>query len=216
MIDLQEIVGAEQAAAAARSRLYQALSQACLFPSQEFRAAVMDGTFRDYVASHLAALPYDLPADLAALADGLASYTDFQAEFIRLFEVGVGSPPCPLYGGLYLGGRRKVMEECTRFYNFFGLSSGGTSRELPDHLSVQLEFLHYLSFQEVAALQQEGDVDSYRRAQRDFLVRQVAAWTPRLAERVQRSDGPPFYRSLCHLIASFSRRDADYLHGLAG
>ncbi len=216
MIDVEEITGAEQAAAAGRSRLYQSLSQAILFPGEEFREAVAAGELRDALASDLDALPFAVDADLPALADALGSYTDFQTEFIRLFEVGVGSPPCPLYGGLYLGGRRNVMEECTRFYNFFGLSSGGTSRELPDHLSVQLEFLHFLSFQEVAALQQDGDVDSYRRAQRDFLSRQVASWTPKLAQRVRGSEPPAFYRALGELIASFCRDDVGYLHRLVG
>lgn len=216
MIELQEITGGEQAAGAARSGLYRLLSQSCLFPSPEFHAAVADGSLRDALLAELAALPYQVPVEAQALADAPADYQEFQSEFIRLFEVGVGSPPCPLYGGLYLGGRRNVMEECTRFYNFFGLSSGGTSRELPDHLSVELEFMHYLAFQEVAALQEDGDADSYRRAQRDFLARQLAPWTPRLVERLHTVEAAAFYRALGELIASFARLDVVYLGQAAG
>ncbi len=211
MIELPEITGLEQNRGAARSNLYRLLSQSCLFPSAEFHAAVIDGSLRDALLADTSALPFEVPVNGPALADGPADYQEFQSEFIRLFEVGVGSPPCPLYGGLYMGGRRKVMEECTRFYNYFGLTSGGTSRELPDHLSVELEFMHYLTFEEVAALQQGGDADSYRRAQRDFLGRQLAPWTPRLVERLQTVEAIPFYRALGELIASFSRLDVEYL-----
>lgn len=211
MIDLREITGSEQSAGAARSSLYHLLSQSCLFPGLEFHAAVLDGSLRDALLAELGALPFEVPVDAQALVAAPAEYQEFQSEFIRLFEVGVGSPPCPLYGGLYMGGRRKVMEECTRFYNYFGLSSGGTSRELPDHLSVELEFMHYLAFQEVAALQQGGDADSFRLAQRDFLARQLAPWTPRLVERLRAVEAPPFYLALGELIASFLRLDVGYL-----
>ena len=35
-----------------------------------------------------------------------------------------------------------------RFYDFFGLSLSEGQREEPDHLLTELEFLHYLAYQE--------------------------------------------------------------------
>jgi DMSO reductase family type II enzyme chaperone len=126
---------------------------------------------------------------------------ELAVEFTRLFDVGASGPPCPLYGGLYGGARMKTMEEAVRFYNHFGLTLSDGPRELPDHLSTQLEFLHYLAYREAEALQAGTDTGPYQRAQRDFITRQPGAWVPKLCERVVREDAPVYYRVLLSSLA---------------
>jgi len=144
-------------------------------------------------------------------------YLDFQAEYLRLFEVGMGIPPCPLYGGLYRGGRKAVMEELTRFYNFFGLSVEQGKGELPDHVSTELEFMHFLTFKELTALRRRDDPAPYRRAQRDFLERQLVSWLPDLEARLNKLEAPPFYAALTMLTNAFARSEHTHLrHEAAG
>jgi DMSO reductase family type II enzyme chaperone len=135
---------------------------------------------------------------------------------VRLFDVGVPRPPCPLYGGLYLGSRRAVMEEVTRFYNHFGLSLGGESRELPDHITTELEFMHFLTFQEVSALQREKERGPYLRAQRDFLQRHLARWVPQVRVLAEKQRAVPFCLGLVGLTEVFVLADLAYVASLVG
>jgi DMSO reductase family type II enzyme chaperone len=97
----------------------------------------------------------------------------------------------------------KTMEEAVRFYNHFGLTLSDDPRELPDHVATQLEFLHYLAFQEAQALPGKGDAGPYQRAQRDFLARHPGRWIPKLRERVEAQKPAAYFRQLIRLLDRF-------------
>lgn len=211
----------EEHRGAARSRMYRLLAGAFGFPEEPFHRAVRDGAFLAEVVAIAADLPYALPLSKgeplrADLADAPADYVDFQSEYIRLFDVGVPRPPCALYGGLYLGSRRAVMAEVTRFYHHFGLSLGGESREMPDHLTTELEFMHFLTFREVAALESGQDRGSYVRAQRDFLQRHLTRWLPRLRPMAEKQKAAAFFSGLLALTEAFLLKDLAHVTSLAG
>ena len=135
-MELTNLHSAAEHVAAQRSRLYQLLASAFAFPDEEFFGAVRDGTFATALVHLCEALPYDLTS-VATLGLGAVgeSSAEFEAEYIRLFDVGAAGPPCPLYGGVYIGDRMKVMEDATRFYNFFSLRVSPQLHELPDHIT---------------------------------------------------------------------------------
>jgi len=209
-----ELVNLENASAriaASRSRLYQLLALAFAFPDEEFFEAVRDGTFALALANACAGLPYDLPGTATLqLGNADGSYTDFESEYIRLFDVGAAGPPCPLYGGLYGGDRMKVMEDATRFYNFFQLRLAPQLRELPDHITTELEFLHYLAFREAEAREHGLDPSSLLRAERDFLTRHPCKWVPRLQARLAKQTTEPFFPALVGFALAFFERDHAY------
>ena len=128
-----------------------------------------------------------------------------------LLDVGTGAPPCPLHGGLYGGARMKTMEEAVRFYNFFDLTLSEEPRELPDHLTTQLEFLHFLAFREAQTLEAGADAGSWQRAQRDFLGRHPGRWVPQLRARLEKEEPMPFFRELVARLAAFLESDAQRL-----
>ncbi len=205
--------GPEQEAAA-RSTLYRHLADWLRFPWENFHGLALAGELAQTAAPCLAALPYTVEgADgmLESLGEVEADYDLFQSDYVGLFDVGAGGPPCPLYGGVWGGDRQKVMEEALRFYRFFGLSLSPEERDLPDHVSTELEFLHFLTFKEVEALREGSETDSLRRAARDFLVRHPAKWLPRAAGKLQTKEAPRFWRGLIGLGALFCKADADYL-----
>jgi DMSO reductase family type II enzyme chaperone len=105
----------------------------------------------------------------------------------------------------------KTMEEAVRFYHHFGLNLSEDPRELPDHLTTQLEFLHYLAFRETQALQEQGDPGPYRRAQRDFVARHPGRWVPRLRERIESQEPAPFFGALTGLLAGFLASEGERL-----
>lgn len=185
----------EEVRAAARCHLYRLLADGFTYPDRDLFEILKTGRYREDATETCQVLSHSLGPALGGLVAS-GDYTAFQAEYLRLFEVGLGIPPCPLYGGIYRGGRKAVMEELTRFYNFFGLSMEQGAGELPDHLTTELEFMHFLAFKELAALQRNEDATSYRRAQADFLERQLASWLPALDTRLQGLGSPPFYAAL--------------------
>ena len=198
-------------AAASRSRVYQLLALAFAFPDQDFFDAIRDGTFITALSDACRGLPYDLSAAVTAgLRAGGDAYADFESEYIRLFDVGAAGPPCALYGGVYIGDRMKVMEDATRFYNFFQLRIASEMRELPDHITTELEFLHYLTFREAELCQQGLDPSSPRRAARDFLARHLCKWVPRLQAKLAKQHTPPFFPALVHFALTFFEADQRY------
>jgi len=202
--------------AANRSRMYQLLGGAFAFPDEDFFEAVHDGTFATTLAEMCAGLPYDLTKvatpDLIA---GGTSCAEFESEYIRLFDVGPAGPPCPLYGGTYIGDRMKVMEDATRFYNFFHLRLSAEMRELPDHITTEMEFLHYLTFREAEACQQGLDVSSLLRAERDFLARHLCKWMPHLQARLAKQTTLSFFPALVRFAAAFLAADQAYVAAAA-
>jgi DMSO reductase family type II enzyme chaperone len=215
---IEHLETAEELQAAARSRFYDLLASAFAVPAPSFYQAVHEGAFAVQVWENLAALPYAFaPPDGEAVRQQLGSATshrELQSEYIRLFDVGTPRPPCPLYGGEYKKSRRGVMEELIRFYNYFGLHPSPRSRDMPDHITIELEFMHFLTFREVAALHHQQDRASYLRAERDFLERHLCAWVPRLGERLRRQQPHPFYAALGRLAETFLTTDLRYLEGL--
>ncbi len=195
----------DELAAAARSSLYHCLATAFSFPTPELSEAFTSGGFLDDLLAAAPTLPFPLPADDGLRADPALAHEELQQEYIRLFEVGPGRPPCPLYEGIHRSGRMKIMEELVRFYEHFGLRA--EAGDLPDHLCAELEFMHYLAFKEAAALHAGADSLPYRLAQRDFLRRHLNRWLPRLRQRLEQLDPPRLYLSLARLAEEACRRD---------
>lgn len=188
--------------AAARSRAFAVFAEALAYPDRDLEDSIREGVVAEALLGSLA----DLDETIVADADTEALRTvgdqdDLAVEYTRLFDVGASGPPCPLYGGLYGGARMKVMEEAVRFYNHFGLHISEEPRELPDHLLIELEFLHYLAFREAEALHAGEDPGSWRRAQRDYLTRHPGSWVPKLHARLGKNDPPPYIAEVVRLLA---------------
>jgi DMSO reductase family type II enzyme chaperone len=196
--------------AASRSRMYQLLGAAFAFPDEDFFDAIHDGSFAATLAEVCLGLPYDLTSAATLDLVGGGTYAEFESEYIRLFDVGAAGPPCPLYGGVYVGDRMKVMEDATRFYNFFHLRLSPQMRELPDHITTELEFLHYLTFRQAEAHEAGLDVSSLLRAERDFLARHLCKWMPQLQARLAKQSTVSFFPALVRFAAAFLAADHAY------
>jgi DMSO reductase family type II enzyme chaperone len=206
--------------AAGRSAMYSLLARAFIVPDEEFHSQLCRGALAGSVSEIGAMLPYPLPE---LITSDCPPFMELQSEFIAFFEVGEKSPPCPLYEGAFRkdSGRKAVMEDLLRFYHHFDLKMSDKVRELPDLLSAELEFMHYLAFLETGLCESSEDAGESRldlvRAQRDFLSRHLAAWTPDLAQRTKERSGPEFYRSLTAFMEAFINTDLKYLEdSLAG
>lgn len=190
--------------AADRAQVYKGLANLFAFPTREIHEALRSGTL-------------EIGDDDGNVIGVPATYEEYEAEYIRLFEIAPKRPPCPLYEGYWRGRdqteRRELMAELMRFYRFFGLSLGESVREMPDHLAVELEFMALLVDGEAAAEAEDGDVGSFRRAQRDFLSRHLTHWTPKLNGTIHEIDAHPFFRTLIAQVDAHVQGDLNTLGG---
>jgi DMSO reductase family type II enzyme chaperone len=154
-------------------------------------------------------LPYPLRLPAPQSFRAPEDFDTFQSEYIRLFQVGGrAGPPCPLHAGHYGNDRLRALETLVRFYNFFGVQT--EQGLMPDHVSVQLEFMHYLAESEAEAVS-NSDRRSLLRAQADFLRGQLCNWWPQLEAKLKRQQPLPFYRALASLTSRFLDADLRYV-----
>ncbi len=223
--ELQNVTGPEQTERARRSQMYRFLAESFRYPDKEFFKMVKDGSYLEYALALLHDIPFELTVEEGALSGQLfkeVAQDDFEAEFVRVFDAGPGGPPCPLIEGKYVGNRMGNMEELVRFYNNFGLSvAEAPEREMPDHITTELEFMHYLTFKEVLALQRGEDPSPYGFAEIDFLERHMVKWLPQLFKKTEKvfqakipklcEPAVSFYSSLIGLTTSFCEGDLTHL-----
>jgi DMSO reductase family type II enzyme chaperone len=115
-----------------------------------------------------------------------ATLDELRSLYINLFEAGLPQPRCPLLESAWILNRPagEVVLENKLYYQNFGLEID--PRAAPDHLLTQLEFLAWLDHCEAAG---NRDVESIRRARREFLERRVAHWIGSLAHLAENSSG---------------------------
>lgn len=194
---------------ASRSLSYLTFATAFAYPDQEglqaIRAGELAGALRHLLGSIDPALLAD--TDWEALGDAGPDDETLLVEFTRLFEAGPDGPDCPLNGARYRGGSMEPLEELVRFYDFFGLTLDQATQGEPDHLVTELEFLHFLSFQEAQLGAAGEDVGGLLRAQRDFIERHPGAWVPALCKRLAEREAPRFFRELAGLLERFLRQE---------
>jgi len=151
-----------------------------------------------------AGLPYG-----GALDELLTEFVDVELstlkrEYSGLFEVGDDGPPVPIREDLQTGQRAGTREDLIRFYNFFNYSLDEKHAWAPDHLSVELEFMHFLCYGEASA---RSDALSYQLAQVDFAERHLVCWVPELAKGVAKVASDSIYRRGIEAVERFLNAD---------
>lgn len=221
----QAITLDERPESAARSAVYALLAQGFRYPTRAWLAEVQDGAYASDLreclgrVAHLADLAVDSGAGAAAalVVPATSAYEDFEVRFVSTFEAGSGEPPCPPYEGLYREGQERtaVMLRVASYYQHFGLKmcQNEGRREVPDHLSAELELMHFLTFKEGQARQEGcGDLlDGYLRAQRDFLQQQLGQWLPAFVRRLESVCPAPIYVALARLAGEVVTRERAFV-----
>jgi len=191
--------------AAARCACYGALSElACSPHDMDPRVSLRDK------------IDIDTALDYAEGLDGLLrEFVELDLDKLKyaysaLFEVGSDGPPCPIREDLQTGQRAGTREDLVRFYNYFNYKLDEKFAWAPDHLSVELEFMHFLCYREASA---ETDAASYQLAQVDFSERHLVRWVPELAKSVANVATDSIYRRAIDAIEQFLTADYAWQRG---
>ncbi len=126
---------------------------------------------------------------------------DHAALFLGPFEL-----LAPPYGSVYIDKQRQVMGDSTmqvlQKYREAGLSV--EVKEAPDHIAIELEFMHYLCMKEAEA-EAAGDrqgAAKYRELQSQF-HHHALCWVPQFCSDIRESSKSPFYTDLANCLERF-------------
>jgi DMSO reductase family type II enzyme chaperone len=128
-------------------------------------------------------------------------------DYSSLFEIGSEGPPAPIREHLADGSGTRALEEIVRYYEHFGYALGEQFAWQPDHLSVELEFMHYLCFREFQS-DDPAAAQPLQLGQADFATRHLVNWVPGLATRVATLAADSAYAGVVAAIAEFAAADA--------
>ena len=201
--------------ALARSALYQLLSQALSYPSPEMVEALQqtDLPQAQQAAPHL---PAQVAPLLAALGECLrdTDAAQLQAEHRRVFShiMSADCPPCEtLYTAHHVFQQTQALSDIGGFLRAFGLEMA--DKERLDHISVELEFMHFLTYKEAYALTRHGPAKARlcREAQRKFMQEHLGRWAHRFAERLGGKAGGGYFGCVASLTEASLSAEIGFL-----
>ena len=175
--------------ALARGQVYRFLSAAFTYPT-EVGYAALQTEFSQEAAGALAVLgwPVDGFEELhTVLRD--RPREQFESEHVAIFghtAAGEVPPYEARYGAGHLFQETHCMADVAGFYRAFGLEASDTCPERPDHIAVELEFMHVLAVKEAYALDREWmeQAEVCREAQAQFLRDHLGRWAPAFLRRL--------------------------------
>ena len=181
------------------------LLSACFYPPKK-QFYLQEGLFQNLTTALKLVCP-DASIFSKKMEEAFLNYPseDLMVEYARLF-VGPYELKAPPYGSVYLDQERRVMGDSTmeviRIYKEAGLSIDEDFKELPDHIAVELEFMYYLLYQEVEALEnsQLDRASALRETQERFLKRFLKPWIPPFCAKIKENTENEFYVALANCV----------------
>jgi DMSO reductase family type II enzyme chaperone len=209
----------------ARSRTYQILSSCFLYPEEDLFSSLEKGDFLEELKDSVACLlspKSGLGQAIMVLGEKLEklkgrTLSEMQDEYHRIFSHTI-SQECPPYETQY-GDNENVFQQTQQlgdisgFYRAFGLEISDQTRERPDHLSLELEFMGFLIYKEASArqAQEEEKAEVCRDAQCKFLLEHLGRWTPLFAGLMRTKAGGGFYEGVVFLLEAYVAYEIAYL-----
>ena len=141
---------------------------------------------------------------------------DLRDEHRRVFSnvIALDCPPYEtLFGNDHVFGQSYVMGDIAGFYSAFGLQLSPDIHERLDHLSVELEFMHYLSYKESYAILHDGaeKLKTVVEAEKKFVKEHIGRWVPLFSGMLKRKADYGFYKILADFTSDWMAFDIGFL-----
>ena len=130
-----------------------------------------------------------------------------RSTFIWYGPVSPCFPRNPVFGQSY------VVGDIAGFYSAFGLQLSPDIHERLDHLSVELEFMHYLAYKESYAILHDGaeKLKTVIEAEKKFVKEHIGRWVPLFSGMLKRKADYGFYKILADFTSQWMAFDIAYL-----
>jgi TorA maturation chaperone TorD len=198
-----------------RGNIYKFLST-CFYLPQKKRF-LQDNVFENFISA-VKQVCSDANDFSTRMRDAMLEETEESTvvEYSKLF-VGPFELLAPPYGSSYLEKGRRVMGDTTievlKMYNELGLSINKDFKEMPDHVAVELEFMHYLIEKEIQALERSkfNLALFYVERQEIFLNKFLLRWVPSFCENINNNTESKFYAALANCILIFLKNEQEHI-----
>jgi putative dimethyl sulfoxide reductase chaperone len=148
------------------------------------------------------------------MADSLTglNFNDLLTEYSRLF-LGPFKTLAPPYGSFYIDKGEQLMQESTvqvkNFYIYNGLQFSDDIKEIPDHITIELEFIYYLLYKEYEILLNDSTENAVNliRSRREFFVNFFYLFAEKFSKRILESTSNEFYTNLARSLQAFIRSE---------
>lgn len=195
----------------ARTEVYKFLSHAYRHPEDILLKSDSLGRLKNAFHTLGLELAASELASMVAYLHARQEPLELAVEYTRLFRGPVKAEAYP-YESMYVDG--EIMGQSSldvvRRYREAGVAVSEGFKDLPDHICVELEFMHYLCAREFDALE-SGAQDEVARIQvigQSFLKDHLVRWVFRFTDRILQYASTPFYVSLAKITREFTRCEA--------
>ena len=143
---------------------------------------------------------------------GSEEWTDLKVDYAHLF-VGPYCVLAPPYGSVYLEDSRRVMGDSTidvqKRYAEAGLTIAEIFKDNPDHIQAELEFMSFLIFKEIEAIQEVSfeTFSSFLHTQKSFLQDHLSVWVKEFTQKIKKHSQKNFYQGLAMATQTFISED---------
>jgi len=207
-----------------RSLIYKRLSEAFRLPTEKFSSSIENGEFikeMKEAVSQLQSLKFTDNPKLNENLDVLSNTVDkmapfsldqFQSEFINIFGHTISEeyPPYETqYGGAHIFQQTQELADIAGFYKAFGLEITDPAVERLDHISIELEYMYFLSYKEAYARKNHNSekVDICVNVQKKFLDEHLGEWVFHYIKLFRRKIKKGFYKELTDFMETFLSSD---------
>lgn len=129
-----------------------------------------------------------------------SSEETLKIEYARLF-VGPYQLIAPPFGSVYLDQSGQLMGDSTiavsRIYDECGIDLATDVKQLPDHITLELEFVYFLIFQE---MKEPMNAEKWTACQTNFVHTYLESWVPQFAEKIEKGSKNIYYQHLGSLL----------------
>lgn len=221
-----------------RSKLYLLISWSLLYPEdEEFLDYLQSGEFVDDGRAALETLQgmldgqggeragqkllslkkqFDLVEGLIAAECSGWQLGDLQSEHRRVFSnvITLDCPPYEtLFGNDHVFAQSHVMGDISGFYRAFGVELSKDIHERLDHLSVEFEFMHFLTYKESYSRCHDGaeKTQIVVDAQKKFVKNHIGRWVPLFCRMLTKKADSGFFRLIADMTADWMEFETAYL-----
>lgn len=206
-----------QLTSSARSQVYLFLSKSFTYPDDQTFADLQShelGIRMEMAITNLANEICELRRPWEGVQRsfyGFHSGEEIREEYSRVFQDGVSKSPCPLCERDYRDEKHDdIVAGLVQLYDHFGLQLGKSCDEEPDHMWVELCFLHHMSLAETRDGINGDSSQSFTKAEREFHELHLQIWAPVLWARIGDQDSV-YFSALALLARDFLEADYEYL-----
>jgi DMSO reductase family type II enzyme chaperone len=139
-----------------------------------------------------------------------------EKEYSKLFIIPDKKYYVTPYESVYLTGllSQAPTIQVKRMYDKNGLEISKDFDDFPDHIGIELEYMHYLCNREAESWESnhEKDILKYQNNEKEFLEEHLGVWVKNLSEKILDKSENDFYKGIAELLIAFIEYDKKILY----